>query len=334
MVFNMINVFGKVRMGYLVVASQKFKEWETFGVEGIGLHLDKPSADVLSFRMDAHASRLIVRRGKEENVVASGWQVEDEQTLAEIVKRLKADGVQIRVGSDKEAQIRGVESFTCFTGPKRMEIELFTSPQKTNAALKMKSSGFVTGGIGMGHVVFSTKEPQAMLAFWKKYFDARTTDKIEAKINGLNLDIEFMRLNPRHHSVAVAATRGLRLDPFRTRIQHVNLEVASLDDMTNAYVRCRKLGFKVAMGVGLHTNDKDLSFYVVTPSDFQVEVGWNPIQVENEANWQPKVYQAISLWGHQPKDQTLGDKLHEMRCAVGSLFRTEYTVPQKHTASN
>ena len=180
----------------------------------------------------------------------------------------------------------------------------------------------------MGHLAITSKEPEAMLGFWKKYFDARLTDHIEARISGLNLDIEFLRLNPRHHSVAVAATRGKRLDPIRTRVQHVNLEVASLEDMTNAYLRCRKLGFKVAMGVGLHTNDKDLSFYVVTPTGFQIEVGWNPVLVEDEVNWQPMVHQGISLWGHQPKDQTLGDKLREMRCAVGSLFRNEYTVPQ------
>lgn len=324
----MSSVFGKVRMGYLVVASRKLKEWESFGAGGIGLHLDKPGKHVLVFRMDEYARRLIVRYGDEEDVVASGWQVEDEQTLAEIVARLKADGVPIRAGSGEEAQLRGVESFVGFAGPKEMPIELFTRPRQSNAALVMKSSGFVTGPIGMGHLAITSKEPEAMLGFWKKYFDARLTDQIEARISGINLEIEFLRLNPRHHSVAVAATRGKRMDPFRTRIQHLNLEVASMDDMTNAYVRCRKLGFKVAMGVGLHTNDKDLSFYVVTPSDFQIEVGWNPVLVEDEVNWQPMVHQGISIWGHQPKDQTLGDKLREVRYAVGSLFRNEYTVPQ------
>lgn len=324
----MMNVFGKVRMGYVVIASQKFKEWEAFGAQGIGLHLDRPSPDALNFRMDEHASRIIIQRGDEEDVVASGWQVEDEQTLAEIVRRLKADSVPIRFGSGDEAQLRGVESFVGFTGPKQMSIELFTRAKQTNAPLNMKSSGFVTGHIGMGHLAITSKEPEAMLGFWKKYFDARLTDQIEARIRGMNLEIDFLRLNSRHHSIAVAATRGKRLDPFRTRIQHMNLEVTSLDDMTNAYLRCRSLGFKVAMGVGLHTNDKDLSFYVVTPSDFQIELGWNPVLVEDEANWQPKVHQGISLWGHQPKDQTLGDKLSEVRYAIGSIFRDEYTVPQ------
>jgi 2,3-dihydroxybiphenyl 1,2-dioxygenase len=329
----MNSVFGKVRMGYLVVASQKLKEWEAFGAEGIGMHIDKPDTDVLAFRMDKHARRFIVRRGDEEDVVASGWQVEDEQTLAEIVGRLKADGVQVRAGSGEEAQLRGVEAFMGFTGPKKMPIELFTSPAQSDTPLAMASSGFVTGSIGMGHLAITSKEPEAMLGFWKKYFDARLTDQIEARISGIQLEIEFLRLNQRHHSVAVAATRGKRMDPFRTRIQHVNLEVASLDDMTNAYLRCRKLGFKVAMGVGLHTNDKDLSFYVVTPSDFQVEVGWNPVLVEDEISWQPAVHQGISIWGHQPKDQTLGDKLREVRYAVGSLFRNEYTVPQSKGAA-
>jgi 2,3-dihydroxybiphenyl 1,2-dioxygenase len=322
----MNSVFGKVRMGYVVVESQRFKEWESFGANGIGMHLDKPSPDVLAFRMDDYARRLIVQRGDAEDVIASGWEVEDERTLAEIVRRLKADHIEVVAGSIDDAKLRGVDAFVGLTGPKKMKIELFTSPNKTSEALAMKSSGFVTGDMGMGHLAITSRKPEAMLEFWKKYFNARLTDQIEARISGINLEIEFLRLNPRHHSIAVAATKGMRMDPFRTRIQHMNLEVASLDDMTNAYLRCRQLGFKVAMGVGLHTNDKDLSFYVATPSDFQIELGWNPVQV-NESTWEPKVHQGISLWGHQPKDQTVLDKLNEFRHAIGSLFGNEYTVP-------
>ena len=36
-------------------------------------------------------------------------------------------------------------------------------------------------------------------------------------------------------------------------------------------------------------------------------------------------YQGISLWGHKPLDQTLGDKLAQMRNGVTSLLRTEYS---------
>lgn len=323
----MNSVFGKVRMGYLLVESRKLSEWARFGSEGIGLHLDQPDVDTLVFRMDTHSRRLVVRRGPAEDVLACGWQVQDADTLGEIVARLRADGVEVRNGSATEAALRGVAAFVALTGPKQMSIELFIEAQRSTAALQMHTSAFVTGDTGMGHVAITSKQPEAMLGFWKKYFDAHLTDQIDARISGINLRIEFLRLNTRHHSVAVAATRGTRMDPVRTRIQHMNLEVASLDDMTQAYVRCRKLGYKVAMGVGLHTNDRDLSFYVVTPSDFQIEVGWNPVQVEDEENWQPTLYHGISLWGHQPKDQTLGDKLRELRFALASLFRQEYVVP-------
>ena len=36
-------------------------------------------------------------------------------------------------------------------------------------------------------------------------------------------------------------------------------------------------------------------------------------------------YQGISLWGHKPQDQTLGDKLAQIRNGVTSLLRTEYS---------
>jgi len=322
----MSGVFGKVRMGYVLVESNRRDAWKCFGAEGLGLHCDEERDGTLVFRMDRHQRRLIVRRGPAEDVIASGWQVDDLETLSEITKRLQQDGLTcIRVDGE-EAQLRGVEWFVQLLGPKRMLIELFMDAKTTDEPLHMMSSGWVTGAIGMGHLAITSKEPEAMEGFWKRYFDARHTDTIEAHISGLNLNIEFLRLNPRHHSIAIAATKGVRLDPIRTRIQHMNLEVASMDDMTNAYVRCRKLGFKVAMGVGLHTNDKDLSFYVMTPSDFQIECGWNPVLVEDERNWLPKVYQGISLWGHQPKDQTAGDKFKELRYAIGSIFRSEYSV--------
>ena len=322
----MSNIFGKVRMGYALIESQHLAAWQSFGADGIGMHCDPLQNGGWAFRMDNFQRRLVVIPGKAEDVVALGWQVEDTDTLNEILARLRADGLEVREISGAEAALRGVARLHQVVGPKKQWIELFVEANTTTAPLRMTASGFVTGSTGMGHVAITSKEPEAMKAFWCKYFDARHTDTIEASISGLDLQIEFLRLNPRHHSVAIAATKGLRMDPIRTRIQHMNLEVASLDDMTQAYIRCRKLGFKVAMGVGLHTNDKDLSFYVVTPSGFQIECGWNPITVVDEANWTPQVHRGISLWGHQPKDQTMGDKLTEARYALASLFKKEFVV--------
>ncbi len=102
-----------------------------------------------------------------------------------------------------------------------------------------------------------------------------------------------LHVNERHHSVAIAAVNRLPINPIRTRIQHLNIQVAELDDMTASYQRVKQLGFNMALAVGQHTNDKELSYYAMTPSGFEWEVGWNPIVVD-EKTWEP-----THVSGHQ-----------------------------------
>lgn len=96
--------------------------------------------------------------------------------------------------------------------------------------------------------------------------------------------------------------------------------------MTEAFQRMRKLGFAISNGIGQHPNDREVSFYVASPSGFDVELGWNPIVVRDEAAWQPAHYQGISLWGHFPESLSLGSKLGQMGRGIASLMRKECTV--------
>jgi hypothetical protein len=88
----------------------------------------------------------------------------------------------------------------------------------------------------------------------------------------------------------------------------------------------KELGFHMALAVGQHTNDRELSYYAVTPSGFEWEVGWNPIVVD-ENTWEPTTYQGISIWGHTPGGQTVIDKLAQFKSATQSLLRREDAVP-------
>ena len=84
------------------------------------------------------------------------------------------------------------------------------------------------------------------------------------------------------------------------------------------------------MGVGQHTNDRELSYYCRTPSGFELEVGWNPVLVtpELESTWEPTTYQGISTWGHTPVGEDIVHKLTMFRHAVGSLRGAEGAVPE------
>ena len=316
------NIFGRVNMGYVLVESERFDQWQEFLIEGLGLHLALRREDQMAFRLDNHSRRLIVTKGSAEDIGAIGWQVRCPETLEVIRTRLEQRGVAMTALSKNEALLRGVADAWRINGPKGIAIELFIDAETTDEPLAMLTSGFNSGDCGMGHIALTSKHPETTICFWQKVFDARLSDTIEETISGVTLDITFLRLNSRHHSVAVACTRGLRVDPIRTKIQHLNLEAKTLDDVTQAYVRCRKLGYRMAMSIGQHPNDKEISFYVITPSGFQIELGWNPIHVD-ETTWQPGAYPQISLWGHTPKDVTALDKAAEFGRSLLSLTRKE-----------
>ncbi|MEU7826261.1 VOC family protein [Catellatospora sp. NPDC049133] len=321
-----MNVFGKVHLGYLCIETTRFGDWRRFGTDGIGLHVDELDRDRMRFRLDDHECRFLLQRGPAEDVTTVGWHVDDHETLDDIVARITDRGLTVEHGNDEEAALRGVQRLVRFPGPKGLVQELYTTPVTTTAPLRMQGGGFVTGDAGMGHIAITSRHPDTIHRYYHNVFDARLSDFIVETISAVRLRIRFLRVNGRHHTVAVANTEGLRIDPIRTAIQHLNTQVATLDDMTVSYQRLRQLGFTMALGIGQHTNDKELSYYVRTPSGFEWEVGWNPIVVD-EATWEPTTHQGISIWGHTPEGQTVIDKLNQFRLAVASLRRAEITVP-------
>lgn len=321
------SVFGNVRLGYLVIETQKFDDWRRFGRDAIGMHLDDTSRDAMRFRLDDNECRFLLQRGPAEDVTALGWQLDGHADFDEVVSRVTRHGVPLVDGTEDEAALRGVERLARFPGPNGLLQEIFTRPRSCAGPLDMAvHNGFVTGEGGIGHVAITTKQPQQMRGYFNTVFDARLSDYINETISGIKLKIRFLRVNQRHHSVAIAAANRLLINPIRTRIQHLNVQVADLDDMTAAYQRVTALGYHMALGIGQHTNDRELSFYAKTPSGFEWEVGWNPLIVDEET-WEPTTYQGISIWGHTREGQTIVDKLAQFKASAASLFRAEDTVP-------
>src|SRR6201997_828576 len=319
------SVFGSVHLGYVVVETDKISDWKRFGRDAVGMHLDDLAPDTVRFRLDDNECRVLLRRGPAEDVAALGWQLDGHATFDEIRRRVADHGVPAVEGTDEEAKLRGVERFLRFPGPNGLAQEIFTTAHTAPLPLDIPGTGFVTGAGGMGPVALTPKKPQLVRRYYNHVFDARLSDYIDETINGLKLKIRFLRVNERHHSVAIAAANSLPLNPIRTRVQHVNVQVATLDDMVTSYQRVKELGFHMALSVGQHTNDKELSYYATTPSGFEMEVGWNPIVVD-ESSWEPSTHQGISIWGHKPEGLTIIDKLEQFAVAARSVLHREDTV--------
>jgi 2,3-dihydroxybiphenyl 1,2-dioxygenase len=323
----MISVFGQVHLGYLVIETQRFSDWRRFGRDAIGMHFDDGPTDAMRFRLDDNECRFLLQRGPAEDVTTLGWHLNDHDTFDTVLARVRRHGVPVTEGTDEEAALRGVERLVRFAGPNGLTQEVFTRARTAAAPLRtVTGGGFVTGAAGLGHVAVTTTKPHQLRGYYDALLDARLSDYIDETIGGLKFKIRFLRVNERHHTVAIAAVNRLRLNPIRTRVQHVNVQVAELDDMTAAHQRVKQLGFRLALGVGQHTNDKELSFYAVTPSGFEWEVGWNPIVVD-ETTWEPTTHRGISIWGHTPDRQTIIEKLTQFKTSAASLLHNEDVVP-------
>ena len=81
------SVYGRVQLGYVLVDSSRLADWKRFAADGIGMAVVEDTASAIALRTDAHARRLIVRKRPNEDV-ALGWQIEGDDALTTILRRL------------------------------------------------------------------------------------------------------------------------------------------------------------------------------------------------------------------------------------------------------
>lgn len=153
-------------------------------------------------------------------------------------------------------------------------------------------SRFLTGSQGLGHVVLATPDLAQADRFLRDVLGFKKSDEIYTFI-----DLWFYHCNPRHHSIALTPMPGVR------GLHHVMVEVAEFDDVGIAYDLCMSRNIPLSMTLGRHVNDRMVSFYVRTPSGFDLEYGWGGATVDDET-WTVAQYEAPSVWGHQMVAQT------------------------------
>ena len=222
------DVFGDVRMGYIIIESRKLNDWRRFLRDGVGVHVEEVPPNHIRVRLDDYRTRFIISRGDAEDATTIGWELVSHESFDQIIGRLAAANIPFVEGNDEETAIRTVERLVRFPGPNGLIQEVFTRPEITDDPLLMKNrEGFVTGESGMGHVAITTTRPKEMRTYYDSLFNARLSDYIDETVTGAKLKVRFLRVNQRHHSIAIANTVGVKINPIRTRVQHLNIEVAS-----------------------------------------------------------------------------------------------------------
>jgi 2,3-dihydroxybiphenyl 1,2-dioxygenase len=294
-----------IELAYLGVEVADRAALGAFLQDTVGLIPGDPTPDdAETWRNDAKAQRLLVSEGPANDGRFVGIGAVDVEAWEKTVARLHGAGYATSPGSASEKADRRVADLVHTQAPWGMRVEVVHT--LAEAAEPYSSAqvqgGFLTAGLGFGHVVVATTAFEESHHFVTEGLGMQQSDWVETEIAaGIELEVRFYHCNERHHSLAVARA------PFDLpqTLHHVMFEVNDRDDVGRAFDRAWNQGLTIANGLGRHDNDGMFSFYVVSPAGFQVEVGHGARRTTPEWDGNRR-YDRISIWGHQPLGQREG----------------------------
>lgn len=292
----------QLQLAYLGIQVPDPAELSPFFGEVIGLVPGEPGpAGTVTWRNDEKAHRLLVEAGPANDAVFVGFDAGGDAGFDALVARLDAAGFHTTECTDDERAARRVARLARTMGPWGVTVELTAGLEDAAApfATPLMPGGFLTEGVGFGHVVFATTAFDESHAFITEGLGMSQSDWLELEIaEGVELEVRFFHCNPRHHSIALAKA------PFDLpqKLHHLMVETRGRDDVGVAFDRAWDSGLPIPNGLGLHDNDRMFSFYVTSPAGFMVEVGHGARTITDD--WDDnRCYDRISAWGHQPMRQ-------------------------------
>jgi 2,3-dihydroxybiphenyl 1,2-dioxygenase len=277
-------------LAYVGIETRDLDGWADFSTSVLGLPAERvDGGERLLLRMDERVYRFDVREGDEERLLWTGWELANAAELDQAEAELDAAGVGVRRATPEECLDRRVADLIVFEDPAGNRNELFYGQQADFRPLVLTRplSGYLTADLGMGHVVVGVKHYAETLRFYVETMGFRVSDTFDGFI-------AFLHCNRRHHSIALVSSDepGLR---------HIMLEVASIDDVGATIDVCLRRGIATRT-LGRHTNDRAVSFYLATPSGWEIEYGWSGQAVDDDVWTTRQLVGPTSLWGHQHLD--------------------------------
>ena len=285
-------------LGYIVFRGP-VEEWASFGAGLLGAQVARHETHEVRLRTDERAWRIAIEAGDAAgpaSLLALGFEVESSTALSELAESLTAQGIDVRA-DDELARHRQVRRLIVFADGDGNQCEAYYGHEiDHNPFVSPRGLEFVTGDLGVGHAFLFSDAAAKAVEFYTERLGFRLSDTIDLGVaEGI-----FMHCNPRHHSVAVASIPGLPLG-----IGHLMLEVRSLEAVGRALDIANDRGDEIQISIGQHTNDRMTSFYVTTPSGFQIEYGWNGLLID-DTDWIVGHHLAPSTWGHKFTAPTTG----------------------------
>lgn len=291
-------------LGYVLIESTDLQQWSDFGTEVLGMMVapTMPEDDNLYLKIDERPFRFAVVPGAADRLLTCGWELQTAEDLEEAMIRLGEAGVSFDAGTAEECTMRRVTALIRLQDPAGNTLELYHGAELDYAkfvsptGIAAFETGF-NGDMGFGHCVLPAPNLADTHSFYTDVLGFGDVDYMHFHFNPDPKDpgqgLHFMHVdNPRHHSLA------LYQGEMPSGCVHLMLEVLEVDEVGYCLDRVNERGIPVTSTLGRHTNDRMLSFYMLTPGGFPLEFGCEGLQMD-WSDYTPTRSALPSIWGHK-----------------------------------
>ena len=251
----------------------------------LGLAEARRTEAVAYFRSDSRDHTLVYFDGDPSDHTTA-FDVTDADALAAAADEIDGQNLPVRAGTRDECELRHVAQFVHFTDPSGNGIDLVVGASDAGTPFAPPRDAGITG---FSHIGLRTTDAARDEAFWTRVCSARVSDRIGAA--------PLLRIDAVHHKIALFPST-------HAGVQHINHQVAGIDDVMRAYYFLRERSVRIVFGPGRHPTSSAIFLYYEGPDGMIYEYSTGVRTIDDETTYQPRQFPfapaSFCMWGSLP----------------------------------
>jgi len=237
------------------------------------------------FRSDSRDHTLVYFDGDPSDHTTA-FDVTDAAALDAAAAEIDGQDLPVRAGTRDECERRHVAQFVHFTDPSGNGIDLVVGASDAGKPFAPPRDAGITG---FSHIGLRTTDAARDEAFWTRVCSARVSDRIGAA--------PLLRIDAVHHKIALFPST-------HAGVQHINHQVAGIDDVMRAYYFLRERSVRIVFGPGRHPTSSAIFLYYEGPDGMIYEYSTGVRTIDDETTYQPRQFPfapaSFCMWGSLP----------------------------------
>lgn len=271
---------------YLRLGCEDLEQMVRFATTILGLELRERTETHAYLRGDDSTYNLCYIQG-DASYDACAFELRTLDELEDAARQLHDYGLAVHRGNPTECAERHVEAFIGFTDPNDNRLELVYRHHRTGVRYFPARDAGITE---FGHFGLHSRDIDRDLDFWTGVLSARISDRIG--------DGALLRIDPVHHKIALFPSE-------KSGIQHVNFQVASIDDVMRSWYFLQARQVPIVFGPGRHPTSTAMFIYFLGPDGRVYEYSCGVKRITDEAAYTPRQFEmkpsSFCMWGATPK---------------------------------